>query len=142
MRHEQRDILAALPQSRDRDMDDGDPEVKVLPKDALGDRLPEVSVGGRDDADVDPLRLASPDHHELPGLDHPQQLGLQVGSQLGDLVDEDRARVSLREDALSARDGAGERALDVSEEMTLDQPFGDRRAVEGDEGMIAAWAGE
>src|SRR6185503_17509623 len=75
MRHEQRDILAALPQSRDRDMDDGDPEVKVLPEDALGDRLPEVSVGGRDDADVDPLRLASPDHHELPGLDHPQQTG-------------------------------------------------------------------
>src|SRR4029450_3863763 len=58
--------------------------------------------------------------------------------QLSDLVDEHGARVSLGKDTLTTRDRARESALDVPEQMALDQSFRDRGAVEGDERTIAA----
>ena len=40
---------------------------------------------------------------------------------LADLVEEERAAVGLLEAALAARDGAGERALLVAEELALEE---------------------
>ena len=52
---------------------------------------------------------------------------------LADLVEEQRAAVGLLEAALAARDGAGERALLVPEQLALEQALGERRAVEAHE---------
>ena len=53
--------------------------------------------------------------------------------QLADLVEEERAALRRLEGALPGRDGAGERAPLVAEELALDQALGQRRAVDGDE---------
>src|SRR5207245_5872405 len=54
--------------------------------------------------------------------------------QLADLVEEDRALVREREAPDVALDGAGERALHVAEQLTLDQASRDRAGVHLDEG--------
>ena len=50
--------------------------------------------------------------------------------QLADLVEEQRAAVGQLEAALALRDGAGERALLVTEQLALEQRLGQRRAVD------------
>src|SRR5207244_2404530 len=104
---------------------------------ALADGLAEVAVGGGDDADVHAPRLAATDHRELARLDHAQELRLKMRRQLADLVQEERAGVREGEDARPRRNGARERAANVTEDLALHQPLGDRGAVEGDEGAVA-----
>jgi hypothetical protein len=58
--------------------------------------------------------------------------------ELADLVEEDRALVGGLELADLVVDGAGEGALDVAEELRLDQGLGDRAAVDGDQGAAGA----
>ena len=64
-------------------------------------------------------------------LEHPQQLGLQLERQVADLVEEQRAAVGQLEAARpSRRDGAGEGALLVAEQLALEQAGGQRGAVD------------
>src|SRR5439155_26226588 len=62
-----------------------------------------------------------------------QQLRLQGGRDVADLVEEDRAAVGLREEAGCIGDGAGEGAADVPEELALEERLGERGTVDGDE---------
>jgi hypothetical protein len=48
-------------------------------------------VGRRDDPDIDLERLVAADALELAGLEHPQQLGLQIRVQVADLIEEEGA---------------------------------------------------
>ena len=61
------------------------------------------------------------DAHEGAGLEHAQQLDLQLERHLGDLVEEQRAAVGALEEALVLAVGAGEAALLVAEQLALDQ---------------------
>ena len=58
--------------------------------------------------------------------------------QLADLVEDQRAAVGLREEAGAARGGAGERALDVAEQLGVGEVGGQRGAVEADERLVRA----
>ena len=82
----------------------------------------QVRVGGRDDPHVDlpGFRRAHP--LELAGLEHPQQLGLQVEREIGDLVQEQRAPIGQLEAADAIGLGVGERAFDVAEQLALEYP--------------------
>ena len=73
------------------------------------------------DAHVGAQRLVAADAPELARLEHAQQLRLHVEGQLADLVEEQRAAVGVLERALARRDGAGERAALVPEELALDE---------------------
>jgi hypothetical protein len=66
-------------------------------------------------------------------LEDPQELGLRGQRQLADLVEEQRAAVGRGEATDAVVDRAGERALQVAEQLGLDQAVGDRRAVDRDE---------
>src|SRR5262249_36596714 len=66
-----------------------------------------------------------------------QQLHLHLDGDLGDLVEEQRALVRELEAAGLVRDGAGERALLVAEELALDERRRDRRAVDADERSLS-----
>ena len=70
-------------------------------------------------------------------LQRAQELGLQAHVHLGDLVEQQRAAVGLLELADAARDGAGEGALLVAEQLALEQLLGDRGAVDRDERAFA-----
>src|SRR4029450_3612990 len=69
-----------------------------------------------------------------------ERLALERQGQLTDLIDEERARVGQGENTVSMLDRSRERAASMPEELTLHQSLGDRRAVQGDEWAIPAWA--
>ena len=74
---------------------------------------------------------------ELLLLQHAEQLGLQLRRDVADLVEEQRPPVGQLESADFLADGAGEGALLVAEQLALQQPRGDGRAVELDEGPVS-----
>ena len=95
--------LAPLAQRRDAQRHHLEAVVEVLAEAPLGDLLLEVAVGGRDQAEVDLDQLAAADAHDLPLLEHAQELDLQLGVELADLVEEERAAVRQLELADLAR---------------------------------------
>ena len=90
------------------------------------------------DVELDRPRLADP--LDLAFLQRAQQLGLQRQRHRRDFVDEERALVRQLEPADARLHGAGERALDVAEELGLGETLGNRRGVERDEMLIVARA--
>ena len=104
------------------------------------DRLLERLRGGRDDADVHPLGLATTHSTDFALLQHAQELGLQVEGEVADLVEEQRTFVRDLEEPHPIRDRAGERALRVSEELGLQELSGNRRAVDGGETALGPGA--
>ncbi len=136
--HQQRDVVLALAQRRQVHGDDVQPVVEVLAEAALVDHRAQVDVGRRDDAHVDLDRLDAAEAHELALLDHAQQLGLRLERHVADLVEEDAALVGDLEQALLGRDGAGEGALHVAEQVALEQVRGQVAGVDGDERLLGA----
>src|SRR5439155_504046 len=88
-----------------------------------------------DDADVDPRQARAADRQHLAVLQDAQELRLEVRTDLADLVEEERPARCPLEAAGARRDGTGERALLVSEELALEHALGEGLAVHRDEGM-------
>ncbi len=82
-------------------------------------------------------RLRAADAGDRAGLEHPQELHLQLHRHLGDLVEEDRAAVGALEEALVLAVGAGEAAALVAEQLALDELRRDGAAVERQEGAAS-----
>src|SRR5581483_10436836 len=104
------DVLVALAERRDPDLDDAEPVVQIRAE-PCGDHLrAEVAVRGGDDPDVDlaPLVAAHALHHAV--LDDAEDLRLQRGRRVADLVEEERAAVREFELADPLPDGARESA--------------------------------
>src|SRR5512134_2407148 len=99
--------------------------------------LLEVPVGGGDHPDVGALRPAAAHALELPVLEDAQELYLQRRGDFADLVEEDRAAVGRLEPAHLVCDRPGERPLDVAEQLGFEEGFGERRAIDLDERLIA-----
>ena len=80
------------------------------------------------------LVLLSPTRSNSPSCKHAEQLDLELGRGAVDLVEEDAAGVRRLEPAGPVVDGAGERALDVAEQLALQQALGQGAAVDADVG--------
>src|SRR5262249_28447991 len=91
--HEQRNVLVPFPQRRHGQRNHVQTEKKIGAKATLTDFFVEVAVGGGDDADVDPERLAAADRLELLLLKHAQELDLRLERQLADLIEKERPAV-------------------------------------------------
>ena len=121
---EQRQILAAIAQRRQPDLDRVQPEQQVLPEPA--GRRPRRSASA---LVAEMIRVSTrrvrddPQPLELAGLDDAQQLGLLAHRHVGDFVEEQRALVRQLEAADAIALGVGERAADVAEQLALEDPF-------------------
>lgn len=128
------DILRAGPQRRNMDADHVEPVEKVGAEQAPLDLLFQVAVGGHQQPEI---QLDLPGAGEaLDGLflNELQELGLDVGRQLADLVEKQRAVVGKLDFAdLSAGSRAGESALFVAEQLRLNEVFVEHGAVDLDE---------
>src|SRR5690606_36828610 len=91
------------------------------------------TIRRRDDPHVDLAHVAAADAEHLAFLQHAQELGLELGTDLADLVEEERAAVGALEAAGAARHRTGERAALVTEELAIEQALGEHLAVDGDE---------
>jgi hypothetical protein len=128
--------LAPVTQRREMDGEGAETVIQVVAELVFGDGRQEVTVGRRDDTDVDLARPSLSDRRDLPLLDHPQQLGLHRQGHLADLVEEERSpRRGLEETALVLH-GSRERALAVSEELALEERLRQRGAVHRDERVV------
>src|SRR6266436_2042923 len=130
------DIVRPLPQGWEMDAEDGEPVVEIIAETAIHDGLLQIVVGRCDETDVGAERRRATDTFVLALLDDAQELGLDRGRQLADLVEEQRAARGQLEAAALELVGSGEGATLVPEELRLDERLGQRRAVDGDEGPL------
>ena len=93
-----------------RHLDDVEAEEEVLAEAAGLHVVFEVAVRRRDDAHVGLARARLAQPLELTFLQEAQQLGLQAGGQLADLVEEQRAALGGLDPPRLIADRAGERA--------------------------------
>ena len=124
-------------------MDDVQAVVQILAEDLFLHALEQIAVGGRDHAHVDAILGAiGADPLDLAGLEKPQQQPLHARRRFADLVHEHGTAMGEFEDAGSIADRAGEAAAHVAEQLGLEQRFGERRAIDGDErGSLALAVG-
>ena len=141
VRDQLRDVLAALAQRRHRDLDHVQPVIEVFAERALRDHVAQVAVRGADDADVDVAGAAvGADALDFAGLEEAQQQALHAQRHLADFVEEHRAHVRRLELAGLVAIGAGEAALDVAEQLRLEQRLGQAGAVDRRERHVGARA--
>ena len=113
------------------------PVVEVRPEPTYAQVLLQVAVRGGDDPDVDLARLRRAEPLDLAVLEDAQELRLEGGVELADLVEEERPAVGELEPARLRLGRAGEGALLVAEELALDERGGQGGAVHRDEGPVA-----
>ncbi len=77
---------------------------------------------------------------EVAVRQHAQKSGLKIKWHVPDLVEEQGAVLGLLEAAAPHGLGAGEGAALVAEQLRFQQVLRDRRGVQGDEGLLRAWA--
>src|SRR6516225_6588694 len=87
----------ALPQRRDADAHNVQTEIEVPPERAFLDGFLQVPVGGSDHPGVEGCALVGAHRPDLPLLQGPQQLRLQLDRQLSHFVQEKCAALRLRQ---------------------------------------------
>src|SRR3569832_15859 len=140
MFRQRQDVLLAFPQWRNVDAQYVEADQQIAAVGFLCCHVFEVPVGGGDDAHIHLDRGFAAHRPHLAFLEDAQQFGLQARADVADLVQELGAAVSLLEQALAVAGGAGERALDMAEQLRVQQVLGQGAAVDGHEGAIAAVA--
>ena len=130
--HEVRYVLGAFAQRRHLERDDVDAIVEVVAELPLLDHLVEIDVGRDHQPELGLDRLCAADPLDLVFLDGAKQLGLQIESEISDLVQKQRASGSQLELAELLSHGAREGASLVSEQVALDQIPRYRREIDGD----------
>jgi hypothetical protein len=132
MARQRRNVTRTFAQRRDVDRKHGQPKKQIFAELLRGDRRLQLAVRCGNDADVDVERLRAADTLEPLFLERAENLCLQPERQVPDLVEKQRAPV--REFKPPGLPGGGpcERALFVSEQLRLEQRFGNGRAVDGD----------
>src|SRR4051794_1466748 len=131
---QQRNVVAALPQRRYVDGNDGQP-VEQVSAEALGVHLRlQIAVGRGDEAEVYLAHLGLPDPADLAILESSEQHGLELERQFTDLVQEQgAARRGFDLSGHAAAPRPGERAVDIYEQFTGQQLARGAAAIDGNE---------
>src|SRR5438045_3618064 len=138
---ERHDVLAPIAQRRHGEMEHVEPVEQVEPEPARGHLRREVAIRRRHDAHVGAQVARPADAAEGHRLQYAQQLRLHGRGQLADLVEEQRPAVGDLEQPALGRLRVGEGAALVAEQLALEERLGERRAVQLDEGLLAAAGG-
>nr|WP_255615055.1 hypothetical protein [Polymorphobacter sp. PAMC 29334] len=133
MFEQQRDVALALGEAGKADLDDCQPVEQVLPEAPRRDRLGEIDVGRRDQPDVDREGEHAADALDEAGFEDSQQLDLELGGHVANLVEEQRAGVGELEAPAARLGGTSERPGLVPENLAFEEVAGNRGAVDRDE---------
>ena len=135
---EQGNVLLAVAQGRQGDGKDVDAVVEVGAHGLVLDLGVEIAVGGRNEAEGGLLGGVRAEGRVALGLEHAQELDLQVEGEFPYFVEEEGAVVGRADEARFVARGAREGTLGVAEEFAFQQVFGDGAAVDRYEGALAA----
>ncbi len=134
---EERDVLGTIAERREMNGEDVQSVVKILAESFFLNRFQEVAVGGGDDADIDPHRKVAADAFEFMRLQNVKQLGLDLGRNLANLIEEDDAAVGELEAADALGDGAREGPFLMAEELAFHEARRQGAAVDLDKKLVA-----
>ena len=135
---ERQDVLRPLAQRRDHDLHDVEPVEQVLAEAARLHLRVEVAVRRGHDRARPRAGSGSRPRARTLLLEEAEQLRLERGRELADLVEEERAALGRLHAARLIAHGAGERAAHVAEQLAREQLLGQRGAVHDDEGPVGA----
>src|ERR1043166_1921612 len=135
---ERGDVFAPPAQGGDVERDDVEAVEEVCAEAPLPHVFGEVAVGGGDDAHVRLAVARRTDAAEAPLFEEAQELDLNLRRHLADLVQEKRRAVGGFDQSALGGGRAGEGPALVAEELRLEERFGERRAVDGDDGRVGA----
>ena len=124
-------------QGRNVDLENTQAEEQVLAELTGGNQRTERPVGGRDHPDVGLPRWRVAHRSHFTVLDGSQKLHLEARCNIADLVQEHRAPVRQLEKPLAVSYPAGERPLDVPEELALDERRAERRQTDRQKRPVA-----
>ena len=141
MLQQNRNIAPPLAQRRQVELTDADAVEKVLTKLPLLDQVPELLVGGHQEPEIDLDAFDAPQRLDHVVFQHAQELGLNRVAHLVDFVKKERAAMRQEQAARLGFPGVRERSLLVTEQLGLQQQFGERRAVDRDHGSPGPRAG-
>ena len=127
---EDRNIVAAIAQRGQMNVDDVEPVVEIGAEAPALDVVFQIAVRRRHDAHVHRNGFGAADGDRFALLQHAEQLHLGRRRHLADFIEEERAAAGGREQSLLVADRARERALHVTEQLRLEQALGQRAAVE------------
>src|SRR5690606_25415332 len=133
---ERGDVLAPVFEGWKLDGKDMEAEVEIFPEGSFLDLLLQIAVGGADHAHIHcDFRLSSqPTKFFL--FDHPEKLRLELHGEFPHLVEEKGPSMGELEAAEASLLRAGEGPLFMPEDLRFHQRGRDRRAVDGDEGLV------
>src|SRR6185436_15332313 len=137
---EKLDVAETLTKRRQEELDDGETIVQIFAEVVIRQRLLQVAVGRRQNADVDFDLLLASEAANAARFDRAQKLDLDVRRHLRDFVEEDRPAVSHLERTRLLVDRSGEGTLLVSEQLVFQNVFRQRGAVQGEEWSLDALA--
>jgi hypothetical protein len=131
-------VSGALPERGEEQAKGFEPVVEVLANLGLAALVVgcQFAMRGGNDAHVDRRVPVAPNGSYFALLEHPEELRLETGRHLADLVEQQGSAVGFLEEPGPRRRGAREGAGDMSEELALQQRFRDARAVDGEEGAV------
>src|SRR4051812_19919309 len=122
--YEQWHVPLSVAERGERDGEDVQAVIQVLPELALADRHSGIAVRRRDDADIHLDRIRSADALELVLLKHAEKFDLNVERNFADLIQENRPSVGQLKAAQAPADRPRKCPLLVAEQFGLDQARG------------------
>ncbi len=125
------DVLRPLSQRRNLQVKLAQSMVEVTAECARLDELLQRLIGGGNHLDIDIDLAIAAQPVVRCAVQNAQQLDLQFGVELTDLIQQDRAPVGQLEQPFFAALGAAEGALLISEKLAFEQVFRDGRAIDG-----------
>src|SRR2546427_1057481 len=131
VRGERRNVFTPIAERRQLNLDRVQPEEQILTEPTRRDLLAQVGVGRRHDAHVHVTCARRADALEVARLEDAQQLRLQVHRYVGDFIEEQRPAVRELEAADAVGFRVGECALDVAEQLALEDTFRQAARVDG-----------
>ena len=134
VRHQGGHVIGSIAQRRQIDRNDVQPVVEILAKSPFVDFVEQIAIGCGHDPAVDLNRPGVADPFELVLLQNAEQFDLKLGADRVDLVEENRPAVCCLEAAGAVLIRTRECAFDVSEQFAFQQAFGQRAAVDANEG--------
>ena len=137
---QQRDIPGPLSERRHAQGHHPEAVVEIGSKGPLAHGLGQVPIGGGNEANVQLQRGVSPDSHDFPVLQKPQQLHLHLRRHLPYLIQEERSPLGHFQLAQTPLSGSGKGAGLVAEQFALQQGRAECCAVQRQEIPVSARA--
>ena len=134
-------ILTPLAQRRQIQTEGTDAHDQVFTELALGGQLPQIAIGGADDARIGEVHLPASHALEFAAFQETQQFGLYGQGKIPDLVQENAALPCQLHQTLAILVRSREGPLHMPKKRALEEGLGNGRTIHRHKGRRAPWTG-